>query len=257
MAQTVTLFIPCFVDQLVPQVALDMAAVLERLGFELDYPQEQTCCGQPAFNAGFWNDALPVAERFVRVFRHAEMVVCPSGSCTAMVRCFYPELLKGSGLRNAAMALGRRVYEFTEFLVDVAHITDVGASFPHSVTYHDSCHLLRELHIKDQPRKLLQNVKGLELVDLPYSEECCGFGGAFSFKFPAVSGAMGEVKAANIESTRAEYVTACDSSCLMHIDGVLRRKWSYAKTIHIASVLASQEKSETATRTTGTTEVTR
>jgi L-lactate dehydrogenase complex protein LldE len=241
MAPKITLFIPCFVDQLTPQIALDMVAVLRRTGHEVDFPEEQTCCGQPAFNAGFWNEARPVAERFVSIFSKAETVVCPSGSCTTMVRCFYPELLKTSALRADAEALGKRVFEFSEYLVNVAGITDVGASFPHKVTYHDSCHLLRELHVQRQPRELLRNVKGLEFVELGYAEECCGFGGVFSVKFPEISGAMGDVKANNIESSGADYVTACDPSCLLHIEGVLRRKGLRARTIHLASILAAQE----------------
>lgn len=241
MGQKITLFIPCFVDQLVPQVALDMVAVLRRIGYAVDFPEEQTCCGQPAFNAGFWNEARPVAERFVRVFGKAEIVVCPSGSCTTMVRCFYPELLASSPIRQEAIALGKRVFEFSEFVVDVAGVTDVGASFPYRVTYHDSCHTLRELHVRRQPRELLRHVRGLNFVELGYAEECCGFGGVFSVKFPEVSGAMGEVKASNIEATGADFVTACDPSCLMHIEGMLRRKRARARTIHLASILAAQE----------------
>jgi L-lactate dehydrogenase complex protein LldE len=241
MPSKITLFIPCFVDQLMPQVALDMVTVLRRLGNEVEFLEEQTCCGQPAFNAGFWDDARPVAERFVRVFGKAEVIVCPSGSCTAMVRCFYPDLLASSPLREEAAELGKRVYEFSEFLVDVAGVTDVGASFPYKVTYHDSCHLLRELHIQQQPRKLLREVRGIELVELDYSEECCGFGGVFSVKFPEISGAMGEVKADNIATSGASFVTACDPSCLMHIDGILRRKRAHARTIHLASILAAEK----------------
>jgi L-lactate dehydrogenase complex protein LldE len=240
MRQIITLFIPCFVDQFVPRVAADMVTVLRRLGYELRYPEEQTCCGQPAFNAGFWDEARPLAERFTRVFRLAETIVCPSGSCTTMVRCFYPELLASSPLREEARALGKRVFEFSEFLVDVAKVSDVGASFPHKVTYHDSCHLLRELHIRQQPRELLRHVKGLELVELNYSEECCGFGGMFAVKFPEISGAMGDVKATHVEASGAEFVAACDPSCLLHLEGVLRRKGARARTIHLASILASQ-----------------
>lgn len=240
MAPTVTLFVPCFVDQLAPQVALDMAAVLQRVGYEVRYPEEQTCCGQPAFNAGFWDEARPVAERFVRVFRDAEIVVCPSGSCTALVRCSYPELLAQSPLRAEAVSLGARVFELSQFLVDVAGVTDVGASFAGTVTYHDSCHLLRELHVKEQPRRLLKAVSGLKLVEMTSSEECCGFGGVFSVKFPEISGAMGEVKATHVEASGADFVTACDPSCLMQIEGVLRRRNSKAQTIHLASILASQ-----------------
>lgn len=243
-----TLFIPCFVDQLSPQVGLDMAAVLRRLGYELDFPEEQTCCGQPAFNAGFWTEARPVAARFVRVFANAETVVCPSGSCTTMVRNFYPELLRSSALHADALALGKRVFEFTEFLTRVANVTDVGAAFPHTVTYHDACHLLRELHIKGGPRTLLRSVKGLQLVEMNASEECCGFGGAFSMKMADISGAMGETKTGFIDATGAEYVTACDSSCLMHLEGILRRHKLRAKTIHIASILAAQERPSAAPR---------
>lgn len=245
MGKTITLFIPCFVDQMAPQVALDMVAVLRRLGYSLDFPEEQTCCGQPAFNAGFWDEARPMAERFVRIFRQAETVVCPSGSCTAMVRCFYPDLLVSSRFRQEAIELGKRVFEFSEFLVDVAGVADVGASFPYKVTYHNSCHTLRELRIQRQPRLLLEHVKGLDLVELGYAEECCGFGGVFSVKFPEVSGTMGEVKANNIEATGADFVTACDPSCLMHIEGVLRRKRAKARTLHIASILAAQEQTAT------------
>jgi L-lactate dehydrogenase complex protein LldE len=237
---TVTLFIPCFVDQFQPQVGVDVVRVLRRIGYQLRYPQEQTCCGQPAFNAGYWDEARPVAEHFVRTFRSAELVVCPSGSCTAMVRNFYPELLKHSALRAEASALGARTFEFSEFLVKVAGVSDVGATFAHRVTYHDSCHLLRELHVRDEPRELLKSVRGLELIEMPHSEECCGFGGAFSVKMPMISAAMGEVKAGNIEASGAEFVVSSDPSCLMHIDGVLRRLKSKARTIYIASVLASE-----------------
>jgi L-lactate dehydrogenase complex protein LldE len=234
----VALFIPCFVDQLSPQVGLDMVRVLRRIGYQVDFPEAQTCCGQPAFNAGYWEDALPLAERFVRIFGSAEAVVCPSGSCTTMVRNFYPELLAASPRRGEAMKLGQRVFEFSEFLVKVAKTTNVGATFPHRVTYHDSCHSLRELRLKEEPRELLRHVRGLELVEMPYSEECCGFGGTFATKFGMISAAMGDTKAANIEASGAEYVTATDSSCLMHIDGILRRRKSKARTIHLASILA-------------------
>jgi len=234
----VSLFIPCFVDQFSPQVGMDVVRVLRRIGYEVDFPEAQTCCGQPAFNTGYWDEARPLAERFVRVFGSAELVVSPSGSCTTMVKTFYPELLAGTPLHDDAVALGQRVHEFTQFLVKVAKVTDVGASFPHKVTFHDSCHGLRELHLKQEPRELLKNVRGLELVDLPYGEECCGFGGAFSVKYAMISAAMGDTKAGNIEKSGAEYVTAADPSCLMHIEGILRRKKSNARTIHVASILA-------------------
>ncbi len=234
------MFIPCFVDQLYPQVGLDVATVLERVGYEPYFPEEQTCCGQPAFNAGHWNEARPVAEKFLQVFKNAEAVVCPSGSCTTMVRNFYPELLHGHPAYNDASSIGQRVFEFSEFLVKIAGVHDVGAAFPHRVTYHDSCHALRELHIKNEPRELLRNVRGLELTEMNASEECCGFGGTFAVKFGAISAAMGEVKSANVQNSGAEYVTSIDSSCLMHIDGVLRRRNDAAKTIHLASILAQE-----------------
>ncbi len=240
MARKVALFIPCFVDQLSPQVGLDVARVLERVGYEPYFPEEQTCCGQPAFNAGHWSEARPLAVRFLQVFRTADVVVCPSGSCTTMVRNFYPELLHGFAGYDEAISMGKRVFEFSEFLVKVAGVQDVGATFPHRVTYHDSCHALRELRIQKEPRELLRNVRGLELAEMPASEECCGFGGMFAVKFGAVSAAMGEVKSVNIQSSGAEYVTSIDSSCLMHIEGILGKRNDAAKTIHLASILAQE-----------------
>lgn len=240
MPPRVALFIPCFVDQLGPQVGQDMVRVLRRIGCEVDFPQEQTCCGQPAFNTGYWSDAAPLAEHFLKVFTSAEAIVCPSGSCTAMVRNFYPELLRGSALRAEAAALGQRVFEFSEFLVRVANVKDVGACFPHRVTYHDSCHTLRELRLREEPRELLRHVRGLELVEMPCGDECCGFGGTFSTKYGMISAAMGDGKAGNIETSQAEFVTATDSSCLMHLEGILRRRKARARTIHLASILAQE-----------------
>jgi L-lactate dehydrogenase complex protein LldE len=234
----VSLFIPCFVDHLNPEAGLDMVRLLRRIGCAVEFPEEQTCCGQPAFNTGYWNDARPLAERFVKIFRAAEAVVCPSGSCATMVRNFYPELLAGTALHGEAQSLGQRVFEFSEFLVKVARVSDVGASFPHRVTYHDACHALRELRLKQEPRELLHHVRGLELVEMPLCEECCGFGGTFAAKFNMISAAMGESKAENAEASRAEYVTSTDPSCLMHIDGLLRRKNSKVRTIYLASILA-------------------
>jgi L-lactate dehydrogenase complex protein LldE len=234
----VALFIPCFVDQLTPQIGMDMAAVLRRVGYEVNFPKEQTCCGQPGFNSGYWNEARPLAERFLKVFRDAELIVSPSGSCTTMVRIFYPQLLDQTPLHTEAQQIGQRVFEFSEFLTKVAKVTDVGAVFPHKVTYHDACHALRELHLKQEPRALLSAVKGLELVEMPCSEECCGFGGTFSTKFAMISSAMGDTKAGNAAKTPAEFVTSTDPSCLLQIDGILRHKKSPIKTIHLASILA-------------------
>jgi len=236
----IALFVPCFVDQLMPQMGLDTAAVLKRSGYEVEFRKEQTCCGQPAFNSGYWNDARPLAERFVRVFKSAEMVVCPSGSCTTMVRIFYPELLAGTASHADAVELGKRVFELSEFLVKIAARTDLGAEFPHRVAYHDACHALRELHLKQEPRELLRKVRGLDLVEMPYSEDCCGFGGTFATKFGMISAAMGESKMANAAAAQAEYITSTDPSCLMHLDGILRRRNSPIRTIYLGSILAAQ-----------------
>ena len=243
MARKVSLFVPCFVDQLQPEVAVDTVKVLRRIGCEVDYPQEQTCCGQPALNTGFWNEARPCAERFLQVFHDAEAVVCPSGSCTTMVRVFYPELMASGALHDAAIALGKRTYELSEFLVKIMGMTDVGAVFPHSVTYHASCHGLRELKLRDEPLQLLRDVRGLKLVEMLRHDECCGFGGTFATKFESISAAMGISKAESIAVTGAEYVTAIDPSCLMHVQGILGKRGDRAKAIHLASILASQEES--------------
>ncbi len=238
MPRRVSLFVPCFVDQLLPEVAVDTVKVLRRAGCEVGFPQHQTCCGQPAFNSGYWNDARPCAERFLRVFKDAEWIVCPSGSCTTMVRVFYPELLASSPLRDDAVSLGRRTFELSEFLVKVLGVTDLGATFPHTVTYHASCHGLRELKLRDEPLQLLRRVNGLTLVDMPRSDECCGFGGGFAVKFADISVAMGESKAESITASGAEFVTAIDPSCLMHVQGVLGNQNAKAQTIHLASILA-------------------
>jgi L-lactate dehydrogenase complex protein LldE len=228
----VALFIPCFIDQLFPNTGIAMVTVLRRLNVDVYYPQEQTCCGQPAFNTGYWDEARPLAKRYCEIFADADAVVCPSGSCTAMVRNFYPELL-------GASVQVPKTYEFSEFLVKQLGVTDVGAKFPARVTYHDSCHALRELRLKDEPRQLLRKVQGLELLEMDQAETCCGFGGTFSVKFPMISYAMDEVKVTSIQKTGAQYVVSGDSSCLMQIDGYLRRQNLPIKTISLAEVLAS------------------
>jgi L-lactate dehydrogenase complex protein LldE len=253
----ISLFIPCFVDQLMPEVGLDTVSVLLRLGYSVDYPRDQTCCGQPAFNTGYWDDARPLAERFLRIFGSAEAVVCPSGSCTTMVRNFYPQLLADSPLKTKAVDLSHRVFEFSEFLVKVANAADVGAFFPHRVTYHDACHALRELRVKHEPRKLLRQVRGLELIEMPYSEECCGFGGTFATKFTMISGAMGEAKIGNATASGAEYITSTDPSCLMHLDGIRRRQNSSLQTIYLASILAQTSPSAARTQRIAATEAVR
>ncbi len=229
----VALFIPCFVDQLFPNVGVAAVKVLRRVGVDVIYPEAQTCCGQPAFNTGYWDEARHLARRYCDVFAGADAIVCPSGSCTAMVRNFYPELL------GAANRVTANTFEFAEFLVKRLGITDVGARFPARVTYHDACHALRELRLKDEPRQLLRNVLGLELVEMVEAETCCGFGGMFSVKFPMISYAMDEVKATSIQNSGAQYVVSGDSSCLMQIEGYLQRHKLPTKTISLAEVLAS------------------
>ena len=228
----VALFIPCFVDQFYPQVGTAMVAVLRRLGMAPEFPADQTCCGQPAFNTGYWDEARTLARRYCDIFAGYDAIVSPSGSCTAMVRNFYPELL---GTTPPASA---NTFEFTEFLVKKLGVTDVGAKFAGTVTYHDGCHSLRELRLKEEPRQLLRRVQGLELVEMD-EETCCGFGGTFSIKFPMISYAMDEVKVELIKRTGAGCVVSADPSCLMQIDGYLKRQKLPIKTLHVAEVLAA------------------
>jgi len=236
----ISLFVPCFVDQIYPNVAISMLKILERLGHEVDYPEAQTCCGQPPFNAGYWDEARGTACSMMDAFRDSDVVVGASGSCGAMLKVFYPELFHGHVREPEAKALSGKVHEFTDFLVNVLKATDVGARFEAKVTFHDGCHGMRELGIKREPRELLRNVRGLELIEMKEAETCCGFGGTFAVKFPEISSAMGEVKCASAVETGAEYVVSGDSSCLMQIHGMLQRQRTGVKTIHIAEVLAHQ-----------------
>lgn len=241
MAARVSLFVTCLVDQLFPRMGLAMADVLERLGYEVDFPEAQTCCGQPAFNTGFRGEARLVARHFLRVFGNAEYIVCPSGSCTAMVRHHYAELFhKDAGALETSRQVAGRVYEFSEFLVNVAGREDVGARYDGIVTYHDSCHSLRELGLRDEPRRLLRSVRGLELREMEIAEECCGFGGTFAVKFGDVSGAMGAAKIESIRRTGAEAVVSSDASCLMQIGGGLSRAGLPIRALHLAEVLAAR-----------------
>ena len=237
----VSLFVTCIVDQVFPEVGVAMTEVLERIGYRVDFPEAQTCCGQPAFNSGYREEARSVARHFLRVFRNAEHIVVPSGSCTSMISHHYRELFeKEPALLQEAESIASRVWEFSRFLTDVAKVDDVGASFPHTVTYHDSCHALRELGIKRGPRALLSHVRGLTLQEMDIPEECCGFGGTFSVKFPEVSGGMARTKVDAIARTGAEYVVSLDSSCLMQIRGALSRQGVPVGAIHLAEVLASR-----------------
>jgi L-lactate dehydrogenase complex protein LldE len=237
----VTLFIPCFIDALYPQVGVAMMKVLERLGHEIDYPQAQTCCGQPPFNSGYWDEARAVAVHQLEAFRDAEVVVSASGSCGAMFKVFYPELFKGMPEEPAVKRLAARTHEFSEFLVSQLGVRDVGARFEGRVTFHDGCHGLRELHTKQAPRELLRAVRGLEYVEMSEAETCCGFGGMFAVKFPQISSAMAEVKCHAILGANVDYVVSNDSSCLMQIQGYLNRHGDRrVKSLHIAEVLAQQ-----------------
>jgi L-lactate dehydrogenase complex protein LldE len=232
----VALFITCVNDTLYPRTGQAVVTLLERLGVDVEFPGGQTCCGQPQFNTGYRTEAEPLARRYAEVFRGYDHIVVPSGSCAAMVRENYPRLA-AAATRDAVAA----TRELTEFLVDVLGVTDVGAYYPHTVTYHPTCHGLRMLGLGDRPRRLLEAVRGLRLRELEGAEECCGFGGTFAVKNPAVSAAMGADKARHIEETGAESVCTVDNSCLMHIGGVLTRRDSAVRPVHIAEILARTE----------------
>ena len=200
----VSLFIPCLTDQFFPRVGVNLVKILRKVGATVDYPMEQTCCGQPAFNSGYQAEAIELAQRLLQVFHGAEYIVCPSGSCTSMVKIFYPEILQDPGLKEVLSEVTSKTYEFSDFLVNVLGVKNLGARFPHKVTYHDACHLLRELKVKEAPRELLRRVAGIEFVEMANSEDCCGFGGTFSVKFPEISTAMAEDKALSIAQSGAE-----------------------------------------------------
>jgi len=236
---TVQLFIPCFVDQLFPQTAFNMVKVLEKAGVDVAYNEEQTCCGQPAFNAGFRGEARDVCSKFLKDFSGHDYVVAPSASCVGFVRNYYSTLFDNSSLHNEVRDLGKRIYEFSSFLVNVLHIEDFGATLHGKATYHDSCAGLRECRIKEEPRKLLSRVKGLELLEMNDVETCCGFGGSFAVKFESISVAMADQKVSNALQTGADYIISTDLSCLMHLDGYIRHKGFPIRTMHIADVLAN------------------
>jgi len=235
----VSLFIPCFVDQVYPETGFNMVKILERVGCEVHYNPSQTCCGQPAFNAGFWNESRTVCEKFIRDFSDYNYVVAPSGSCVGFVRNFYSDLFDNSALHNECRQLQKNTYELTEFLVNVMKVTDLGATFNGVATYHDACGALRECNIKTPPRTLLSNVKGLELREMNDCETCCGFGGTFAVKFEDISAAMADQKMDNAVATGAEYIISTDLSCLMHVDGYMKKRNVSMQVRHIADILAS------------------
>lgn len=234
----VQLFIPCFIDQLFPETAFNMVKVLEKACCDVAYNTNQTCCGQPAFNAGFVDEARTVATKFLKDFDTVDYIVAPSASCVGFVRNYYPKLFDNTSSHNTVKQLGKRVFEFTEFLTNVLKIDNYGASLNAKATYHDSCAALRECKIKDGPRKLLSRVKGLEIVEMHDNETCCGFGGTFSVKFESISIAMADQKVRNAMDTGAEYIISTDLSCLMQLDGYIKKNNFPIKTMHIADVLA-------------------
>ena len=239
--QTVTLFIQCLVDGIYPEVGEAVVGIFHKLGVNLTCPTRQTCCGQPAFNSGYQGEARVAAKRFIEIFESAEAIVCPSGSCVTMVRHHYPQLFADDAawlLR--AQEVAAKTFELTEYLVDILGVDDLGAHYDGKITYHDSCHLLRSLRVKEQPRRLLRKVAGAEFVELYDSDKCCGFGGAFSVKYADISAAMVADKVDNIIASGADTVTGCDMGCLMNIQGMLSRRGSDIKTLHIAQILSGK-----------------
>ncbi len=236
----VALFIPCLSEHLFPESALSMVKVFTHLGIEIKYIENQTCCGQPAFNSGYCKEAALVAEHFITLFKDEEYIVAPSGSCVSMVRMSYKDLPIRKDLVSKYMDLRNRIYEFSEFLVDVLQIQmeDMKGRFPHKVTYHDSCHLARELGIREQPRKLIQGIGDIEFIEMERSDLCCGFGGTFSYKFKALSIEMVKRKCAYIKESGANFCIGADSSCLMNMEGYLAKHQINVKTMHIADLLA-------------------
>ena len=242
----IALFVPCYVDTLYPETGVAMVRLFERLGHEVTFPEEQTCCGQMHFNTGYQPETAALARRYVEIFGRAletgaDAVVAPSASCVGLVREFYPYLVERGYDLPGLERVRTRTFELTEFLVGELGVTDVGAYYPHRVTYHPTCHSLRGLRVGDAPLKLLRAVKGLELEPLPDAEGCCGFGGTFAVKNADTSAAMLADKVAGVLATRAEACVAADNSCLMHIGGALSRQRTGVKTVHLAEILAATE----------------
>jgi L-lactate dehydrogenase complex protein LldE len=235
----VQLFIPCFVDQLYPQTAFNMVKVLEKACCDVIYNTKQTCCGQPAFNSGFWEESKAVANKFIKDFEGTDYIVAPSASCVGFIRNYYAELFQDSSNHNTVKELSSRIFEFTEFLTKVIRIENFGAMLHAKATYHDSCAGLRECKIKEGPRDLLKKVKGLELIEMADTETCCGFGGTFAVKFDSISAAMADQKIHHALDTGAAHIISTDLSCLMHLQGIITKKGFPLTTMHIADVLAS------------------
>ena len=235
----VDLFVPCFIDQIYPDTASNTVKILEKCGVEVNYNPEQTCCGQPSYNSGYWKETRRLAEKFIRDFSGDRIVVSPSASCTGFIRNYYSKLFEGSDRKKEIEVFSSRFFELTDYLVNTLKAVDLGAVFPHKVTYHSSCSSLREYRLGNAPRLLLDKVKGLELVEMENAETCCGFGGTFMAKFTAISSAMAQQKIENALAAGAEYIISTDSSCLMNLEGYIKKNNVPIKTIHIADILAS------------------
>lgn len=235
----VELFVPCFVDQLYPDTALNTLKVLEKAGCEVSYNPLQTCCGQPAFNSGFWDDAKTVGRKFLNDFAEESVIVTPSASCTGMVRNYYSDLFHNTALHNKCRAIQSNIFELSEFLVNILQVDSFGAELDGVAVYHDSCAGLRECKIKKEPRQLLSKVLGLDLVDLKDNETCCGFGGTFAVKFDAISSAMAQQKVNNALDAGADYIISTDASCLLQLQSYIDKQQLEIKTMHLADVLAN------------------
>ena len=234
----IELFVPCFMDQLSPATAWNVVKVLQKAGCSVSVNTEQTCCGQPAFNAGFWDDAKEVGNKFLKGFAEDSVIVTPSASCTGMVKIYYNDLFTNTTLHNRCRAIQGNIYELSDFLVNILQFDYFGAELDGKAVYHDSCAALRECHIKKEPRQLLNKVIGLELLDLKDAETCCGFGGTFAVKFDGISSAMAQQKVENALDAGAEFIISTDYSCLLHLQGYIDKNNLPIKTLHLADVLA-------------------
>ena len=235
----VQLFIPCFVDQLYPETGMNMVKVLQKLGCKVVFNERQTCCGQPAFNSGYWDEARAVATKFLADFEGDSYIVAPSGSCTGYTRNYYERLFENTPDQSRIQRVTKRMFEFTEFLTEVLKIENLNATLKGKATYHDACGALRECGIKAGPRKLLEHVKGLELIEMKEAETCCGFGGTFAVKFEPISIGMAQTKIKSAVETGSDYIITTDVSCMMHMQGYIDNQNLPIKTLHIADVLAS------------------
>jgi len=236
----IQLFIPCYIDQLYPETGFNTIKVLEKAGCKVHYNPKQTCCGQPAFNSGYWKETAELAEKILNDFRPDLPIVSPSGSCSSFIIHHYQKVLADRpDLLDQHLKMKDKIYELSDFLVNILKVKDLGAKFPHTVTFHDSCSALREYGIKDEPRILLSHVEGLELIEMEESETCCGFGGTFAVKNKAISSAMAEKKVLNAMATNAEYIVSTEASCLLNINGYCKKNNLPIKGIHLADILAS------------------